>query len=247
MRVSITFKKQEEFPEGHALYQLLDDYAVWGEPRSCAYGGCPAQVPMLTHDQADTWFDLDLQMYLCAINEGMDYSPIMALMGNTKVFMNGTGIDGPVERNNYISGNTGHQKDPATDKFRSMNLNTHLCKEVDGKIYPLALDGKVTPPMKPGRTRPQHPDDAHMDDYEITPKTHRWFFIGCTNVKWKPDTQTLDYGPFANGISRPWEPDGLQYTYFPFITTMHKGISTPREWWRKLGPDEPYPSVVRRG
>lgn len=235
-------------PEGYSLYQLKDDYAVWGSPRSCAYGGCPAQVPMLVFDKADVQFDLDMQMYLVAINEGMSYAAIMSLMGDTKVFMNGTGISGAEDRNNYISGNIGHEKDPYTDKFRSMNLNTHLGYEKDGFMHPLALDGTVAPPMKPGKIRPRHPDDAHMDDYLITPKTHPWFFIRCTNVKWKSDTRTLDYGPFEGGVYRSWmEDDNLQHTFFPFITTLHKGISTPLNWWRKLQPGEKIPSAVRRG
>lgn len=235
-------------PDGYSLYQLKDDYAVFGSPRVCSVGGCPAQVPMLDFDKADVNFDLDMQMYLCAINEGMTYAAIMSLMGDTKVFMNGTGIGGSEDRNNYITGNIGHPKNPFTDKFRSMNLNTHLGYEQDGRLFPLALDGVIAPPMKTGKARPQRPEDAHMDDYLITPKTHPWFFIRCTNVKWKPDTRTLDYGPFEGGVYKSWMTDDtLQHTFFPFVTTLHKGISTPSNWWRKLAPGEPIPSAVRRG
>lgn len=241
-------REQGSFPEGYSLYQLKDDYAIWGNPRDCAYGGCPAQVPMLTHDQADVEFHEAVQMWLMACNEGMDPDAVAALMGNEKVFMNGTGICSTCNKRNYITGNGEGDKNPYTDKFRSMNLNTHLGRVVDGNMYPLALDGRLTPAMKPGRERPHRVEDCHIDDYVITPKTHPWFFIRCTNVKWKPDTRTLDYGPFAGGIWKEWMlDDDLPHTYFPFTTTRHTGVATPEEWWRKLEPGEPFPSAVRRG
>lgn len=236
-------------PDGYFLAQLGDDYAIWGSPQERAFGGNPAVVPLILDDRNDTFFTKDWQFYLVAINWEiyitLGDSSILALMGGTKAFMNGTGIgDG---RNDYITGKTDRIKDPATDKFRSMCLNTHLCKEVGGMYVPLALDGNKPPPMKPGKPRPRTLEEIIPSDYLYHPKTHPWFFLDCNNVKWKPDTRTLDYGPFDKGATRDWMTDGIQHTFFPFVTSRYPNTPTPKSWWRKLKDGEKIPSAFRRG
>lgn len=241
-----------QIPPGYALYQLRDDYATDGGPRSCSFGGCPAVVDFVDNPP-DVFFTKDWQYYLWAINKEMwanNSSAIVSLMGYTKAFMNRTGIDNPEdERRNYLTqSHLDAPKDPATDKFRSMNLNTHLGRDDGTWMYPLALNGTQPPPMKPGRTRPQTLASVNPDDYLIMPWTHPFYFIDCVNVKWKPDTQTLDYGQFANGAVRSYAPynDGLPHTLFPFVTSF-MNVKTPLGWWRKLRPGEPFPSAIRRG
>lgn len=233
-------------PEGYSLFQLKDDYAIFGSPRDCSFGGCPSVVPLFPDDRPDVLFNKDWQFALVAWNQGMSPAAIMSLMGDTKAFMNGTGISGAEERNNYLTGNIGHPKDPATDKFRSMCLNTHAGYIEGDWMYPLALSGSVSPPMKSGKPRPQTLDEIVPEDYLITPWSHPYFFLECTNVKWKPDTSTLDYGAFDNGIKRSWVPDGNIHTYFPFVTN-YVGTRTPKGWWRELADGELIPSAIRRG
>lgn len=246
-----------EIPIGYDVYQLLDDYAIWGAPGARAYGGNPAVVPLENTDRPDVWFTKDWQFYLYGINFYKDIkiklSSVIALEDNGKALMNGTGVSSG--RNNYLTGNTGYEKDPCTDKFRTFNLNIHFCREIDNSISPLALDGSKPPPMAidpaTGQryARPQTLEEIDINKYAITPATHLPFFCVCTNVKWKPDTQTLDYGPFDNGIIRDdiaTNPTNIQCTLFPFVTTR-QNVMTPKSWWRKLTRESILPSVIRRG
>jgi hypothetical protein len=230
------------------LYQLRDDFGIWGGARSCASGGCPAVVPLTPVDQPDVWFTKGWQFHLVAINMGMPLSAVISLMGDEKSFMNGTGITSGSQRNNYLTGNVGYSKDPATDKFRSTCLSIHTGWDDGTWMYPVAMDGTREPPMKPGRPAPRTLQEIRPEDYLITPWDYPEMFVICTNVRWKIDPKRLAYGPYDHGIVRPWRQDMGDndiYTYFPFVTTQ-QNVRTPLSWWTKLAPGTPLPSYYRR-
>jgi hypothetical protein len=193
-------------------------------------------------------FDKYWQYFLLAINMPMRENNVAAIMNYQRAMMNriGTGNPGDRRRDYIIGANLDAPKNPATDKFRSMNLNTHLGRDDGEYMYPLALDGTHAPEMQVGRTPPRDFSEIDLYSYMYRPETHPWFFVDLTNVKWKPGTQTLDYGPWDHGVLRPWTHDETPHTYFPFVTT-YKDVKTPLSWWRKLMPGERIPSAFRNG
>lgn len=225
------------------LYQLGDDYKIFG---GASRSGVPAVVALTLQDKPDVWFTRGWQFFLVAINMGVSMSAIISLEGDEKSFMNGTGID--QGRNNYITGNIGFTRDPATDKFRSTCLSIHAGRDDGVWMYPAAMDGTKDPPMKPGRPAPQRLEDIRPEDYLYTPWEYPEMFVICTNVAWKANPKRLGYGPYAHGIPRPWRQamgDNEPYTYFPFVTTQ-QNVRTPLSWWTKLDPGAPLPGYYRR-
>ena len=207
-------------PDGYSLYQYGDDFQVMGGARGCAYGGCPGVMPLPDERSAgpDTIFSKQWQFYVYAINLGMSLNAIIVLMGDSKALFNNTGFGGSEQFNNYLTGNIGYPKDPRLDKLRTFGLNTHACKPVEGGLQLLTMDGTKNPALKPGKTYPNSLQEINPEDYLYLPKTHRWLFLDCNNVKWKPDG-SLGYGPFANGILRDWLPDNRIHSFFPLVST----------------------------
>lgn len=228
------------------LFQLGDDFQVLGKAReiNTLFGGAPAVLNMIKTDDPDVWFTKDWQFALVAWNMGMKLAAIMAIMGDPKALMNGTGIDG--DRNNYLTGKTGFKKDPCTDRFRSFALSTHECIEDGDWLIPVAMDGSQPPPMKPGRKRPQTLSDIYPEDYLYHPMTDPEKFCVCSNVRWKSGPKRLGYGPWANGIIPKWMPAGSPiYTFFPFVTRQYSSLRTPKRWWNEIQEGQQIPSPYR--
>jgi hypothetical protein len=227
MKIDIVFKQNKP------LYQLQDDFAVFGEGRPCANGGCPAVVPFLD-DPPDVELDRNWQYYLIAINHGMTLSSISRLLHYTTAFTNriGTGNKGDPRRNYVLGESLDAPKNPYTDKFRSCNLNTHIGWDDGTWMYPLAMDGELPPPLKPNKKYPRSIQEITPSDYLITPWDNPEMFVVCNNVSWKVGPKRLAYGPFAHGLKRSYRDDNI-YTFFPFVTT-YKNVRTPLHWWKKV-------------
>lgn len=241
------YTRQAALPTGYSLYQYGDDFQCLGSARSCASGGCPAVMVLPDERTAapDTIFTEQWQYYVYAINMGMNESAIIALMGDAKALFNNTGFGNPDKPvNNYISGKTGYAKDPRLDKLRTFALNTHALKRSGDKLLLLTMDGTKNPPLKPGRSYPRSKAEINPDDYLYLPETHRYLFLDCTNVRWKPSTsgQFLAYGPFANGLVRPWIGDGKIHSFMPLVSTRLNYCPT-NEWNLVTGE---FPSPFRQ-
>jgi hypothetical protein len=228
-----------ESPTDLQLYQLGDDPKTIGEIRDCAYGGCPAVVPL--HDAPDTEFTKDWQFYLVAINIGMRINNISNLMDNEAALFNHHGVGKGGRRNYLLGDNLSADQNPRTPKLISFCLNTHAGRD-DGKfVYLQTMNGRNPPPMKSGKPRPQTISEIVPEDYLYLPQTHRHLFVDCTNVRWQPKTNSLQYGSWANGIVRDWIGDGRLHTFFPLVSVFEE-IKTPISWWTKLPLGSPFPS-----
>lgn len=240
-----------EIPEvinGVQLYQYGDDIQALGKARDCAVGGCPG-VMILWYpvDDAppDTVFDIHWQLYLYAINmepsnnTAMSVAAISALMGDKKALMNST-----EPHRNYLTGGGVGDPDPNLDKLRTFGLNTHAGYDDGVYVYTLTMNGNIAPPMKAGKPRPTSISTIVRDDYLILPETHRYLFLDCNSVQWKSNPRRLSYGPFPNGILRPWIGDNRIHTFFPLVS-KYSVIKTPLKNWKKLPPNSPFPSPFR--
>lgn len=203
------------------LYQIGDDLKFLGEIRSCAYGGCPGVATLI--DEADTVFDKYWQFYEIAINWGMSLNNISNLNGTAAALMNKTGSGNPDRRDWILGENLSAEKDCQLDKLRSFCLNTHYGHDDGTFAYLEHMNGNNPPLMKidPSTGKP-HPQPESIeeivpDHYLMLPSNpiYRPYFLDCTNVKWKPDTQTLAYGSFAHGLLGE---DGKLHSFFPFVS-----------------------------
>lgn len=215
---------------GTQYYQLKDDFGIWGQPRTCAFGGCPAVVPFI--DDADTIFDLHWQLYTYAINKGMSLNAIVNTMEDAAALMNTTGV---TTNHNYLTGENADAPDARLDKLRGMCLDTYGGYDDGVSVYLDHLDGNNPPLMKAGRPRPTSIENVIPEDYSILPSMpqYRHLFIVCKNVKWKPATQTLDYGAFDNGLIRSWTGDNVPYTFFPLVS-QKSIVKLPLNWFNKV-------------
>lgn len=218
-------------PLGYSLYQI-GEYQV-------APSGNPAVI--LLHDEADTVFDDDWQMYLYIINFGMRKNNVSSLMGSSKALMNNsTGIGGSVEREDLISGQNLGAAHPYLDKLRTFSRNTHACKDLgNGTLQLLLMDGRFPPPMKPGRPRPGSIEEIDngrvtVDDYLYTPKSHPHLFLVCNNFNIKPGGVTT-ISPFPNGLLYDWTTARNEiYTFFPFVTHHTVPVISDKSLWTKV-------------
>lgn len=238
-----------ELPSSFQLYQMKDDYAVWGKPRECAYGGCPGVMTLI--DDADTEFTMDWQYYLIAINFGMQLNNIAHLMGYTKALMNRLGVFNPNDpRKNYITKeDLGSKVLPRIDKLRTFMLNTHSGTDDGTYVYLKTMNGNLPPPMKTNPATglpypyPQSISEIVPDHYLYLPQTHRHLFLDCNNVQWDQSTKSLDYGPFDNGIVIDWIGDKKPHSFFPFVSEKTEVKSLLR-YWNKVSV---FPSPFRSG
>lgn len=219
-----------------------DDYQVFGGPRECASGGCPAVVtlPDERTSRPDTEFEAQWQYYVYAINKGMSLNAIIALMGSGKALFNtGKGIP---PRRNALTGNMGNGIWPRLDKLRTFGLNTHALKNLgNDTLQLLTMDGNNYPLLKAGKSYPRNLSQVNPDDYFYMPQTHRWLFLDCTNVKLKLGGK-LDYGPFAHGLIRDWIGDNTPHSFFPLVS-KYTNICPAREWNLVTGE---FPSPFRQ-
>lgn len=232
------------------LYQIGDDWKFLGGIRVCAYGGCPGVATLI--DQADTIFDKDWQYFLVAINIEMRLNNISNAMGTEAALMNKTGSGNPDRRDWILQENLDASKDCQLDKLRSFCLNTHAGWDDGTYAYLKTMDGNNPPPMKINPDtglpypRPQTISEIVPEHYLYLPKTHRHLFLDCTNVKWKPETETLDYGSFGNGTVRDWIGDGRIHTFFPF-SSKYGDVKVPLSKLNKIPLGSPFPSPFRSG
>lgn len=111
------------------------------------------------------------------------------------------------------------------------------------------LDGRQPPPMKINPhtglpyPRPRSIAEVVPEHYLYTPPTHRPLFVDLTNVKVQAD-KSIAYGPWSNGLVRPWIGDNKPHTFFPLVTT-HDPIS-PLSKWIKLPLGSAFPSPFRQ-
>lgn len=245
MEIKIELTTKPQLPAGYSLYQYGDDFQTLGGARACASGGCPAVAVLPDEREAkpDTIFSEQWQYYVYAINLGMSLSAIIAVMGTGKALFNNTGFGEPgVDFANYLTRNHLEAGPPRLDKLRTFNLSTHALKDVgNGKLLLLTMDGNKLPPLKPGKSYPRNKEEVNPDDYLYMPYTHRWLFMDCTNVRWKV-TETgkfLAYGPWANGLVRPWTGDNLMHTFFPLVSRFINYC--PATEWNKVTGEFPSP------
>lgn len=241
------------------LYQIGDDIKFFGKRRDCSSGGCPSVAVL--YDQADTVFTKDLQYYLIAINLGenpgepnMKLNNISNTMGTAALLMNKTGAGAPDRRDWILEENLTAPKDCQLDKLRSMCLNTHKGWDDGVYAYLETMDGNSPPQMAINPStglpypRPQSISEIVPHHYLMLPSNpiYRPLFLDLTNVKWKPDTQSLDYGPFDNGITRSWIGDKRPHTFFPFISKRGP-VKIPLSKLNKITLGSSFPSPFRNG
>ena len=224
---------QSILPPGYSYYQCGEDKQLtelWeGDFRGCSAGGCPGVVPLRSHP--DTIFDEHWQFYVWAINEPMELSHKIALMGTSKAMFNNTGIP---PRKNALTGNDGDGLWPRYDKFRTFVRNTHAGYDDGNYFYPLVMDGNNPPPMKPGKPRPGSVSEIVRSDYLYLPEDYRHLFVVCNNVKTKlGDVQSIF--PFDNGARYTWTGDEEMYSFMPFASWFSpEELKTPLHWWNKV-------------
>jgi len=103
------------------------------------------------------------------------------------------------------------------------------------------FDSRQPPPLKPGRAQPERVEDIDIDDYEITPRTHRWLFV-VENIVNKSGLVK----PFDHGALYDWMADGNYYTFLPLISNHGYGdVLYPLAKLLRIGPDAPIPSPYR--
>jgi len=233
--------RNNNLPSGYSLYQLGDDFQILGEARECASGGCPAIVVL--QDKPDTVFSKNWQLFLYAINIGMQIGSIISLMGDAKALMNTTEGNGA----NYITNGNLDKPDPNLDKLRGFALDTYAGKSDGVNLRLLTMDGSQSPPMKTnpftGKPYPYPGNIGEVDTshYLYHPSTHRYMFLDCKNVQWKLNPKRLAYGPFDKGVIRSYIPDNEIHTFFPLVSRF--GIIIPLKFANKVST---FPSPFRR-
>jgi len=217
-------------PAGYFLAQI-------GEYQQ-ADSGYPAVIVL--HDEADTVFEDQWQYYLYAINYGMLKNNVAHLMGDTKAYMNGSGLyDSNEPRENLIMNEDLGEPHPFYDKLRTNALNTHAARDFDNVYYQIAcLNGQAYPPMKLNKVRPKSVADIDsglvtMDDYLYTPKSHPFYFIACNNFNIKAD-KTTAIQPFDGGIVRDYMPSNDIYSFMPLVTHHTEPVLSKKSLWKKV-------------
>lgn len=137
------------------------------------------------------------QLYLCAMNYGMELRYVSALLGNSKAFCNGTGFGDDDERQNWIlQTNLDSRILPAFSKCFTCGGAT--VEIVDGVVT--MMDGSRNPELRSDLfyplTRQQALDPA---SYKYLPETHPHLFFACVNVN-----DDFTPTPFPNGALYSW-------------------------------------------
>lgn len=140
-----------------------------------------ADVVVLSEEPPDTQMTRAWQLFLLALNPGMQKNNIVSLIGTRKAFSNGTGFPtraGDPEKANWIDNTFRDYPVPTLDKDRTCAFN--YCTGVQTGSYVLitTLDGNAPPP------------DINL----VNPITHPYLFFHCTIVK-----QDGRIRPFPNG------------------------------------------------
>ncbi len=104
------------------------------------------------------------------------------------------------------------------------------------------FDSRQPPPLKPGRMYPARVQDIDIDDYLITPQTHREKFVVANIVN-----KSGEVVPFDHGALYPWTGDGMPYSFLPLVSNHGYGkVLYPLAKLRKLAPEDPLPSPYRQ-
>ena len=241
-------------PWGYKIYQLGEDIQLYGKLRDEASDGCPGIFVTDAWDTPDTKFTKEWQLFMYAANVKMRKNNVASLMGDTKFFMNGTGIGNDNEpRVNYIlESDMDAPEFPRMDKYRMMVRGLYACRPYDARNLLLwTMNGNNPPLMKPGKRQPRNVQEVEfglvtIDDYAYNPYTHLFAWHVCNNLKRK-NGQINDstISPFANGATYTWTPDPTQmYTFFPNVTNKAR-ILVERRFMNEVVADF-YPSPYRR-
>jgi len=106
------------------------------------------------------------------------------------------------------------------------------------------MDGRLPPPMKPGKNLPDSLQDINPDDYLLLPGPEtRHLFIDASNIKNQPGGG-YRIGPFAHGLVRDWIGDGMMHSFLPFASWYT--ILSPLQYWTEIPSGSPFPSPFKR-
>lgn len=78
------------------------------------------------------------------------------------------------------------------------------------------LDSRVPPPLKEGRSYPSRVEDANIDDYLYSPRTHPWMFMVANITNREGETVQ-----FPRGAAYPWFDGGRTYVSYVPYTANH--------------------------
>ena len=191
------------------LWRHQDDVELEGAPRSCA--ACPQ---VFVFQESRVKVGKDWQFFIRAINHHMTIQHISALYGYEKAFANRTGFGNPNDpRADYLKGEHLRYPDPEFDKVRTCGRSVVTGRVSGTQLIVKVFDGRLPPPLKPGRSYPQSVDDIRLDDYLFNPREHRWLFFAANIINRKGETV-----PFDNGAMYAWTGDGRPYTWLPHIS-----------------------------
>lgn len=229
-------EKQEAMPARPSLWMIREDKEIFGSIRSCA--PCPAVIVL--KDDPHAIFDRQWQYFYRAINYNIPLRYITPNYENTLAFFNKTGFP---DHHNWITGDDADRPDPRADKVRSCVRNVLTGEVVRDHLKVTTFDSRQLPPLKPGRSYPQTVGAIDIDDYAITPRTHRWMFAVENIVNAAGLVK-----PFDHGATYSWMADNNYYTFFPVISNHTYGdVLYPLAHLIPIAiaPDEPIPSPYR--
>jgi hypothetical protein len=223
--------------------------------RECA--PCPAVFTIF--DDPHTFYDKQWQFYVRAINYGMTIPAVSALYAGNRAFFNNTGIP---PHHNWLTGENADFHDPNADKVRTCARNVVTgvevfkirqvvsevirTRSVNNLLAPNMLqvttfDSRLPPPLKAGRTYPNPVDQINLDDYAITPQTHRWMFL-VANIIGKNGS----IFPFGGGAVYPWTGESAPFSFLPHLSNHGYGeVLYPLFHFARVAAGSPIPSPYR--
>jgi len=218
------------------LWVHKDDYTIGGI-RSCAseLNGCP-QVYTLKESPVE--MTKEWQMFLVAINYGMELRHISAILHTKRAFANGAGVNDVAHpRKNWIRREDLDSPElPRLDKVRTCAFSVLTGVTRGDFLVVHTLNGDNPPHLKPGRRHPARAEEADLDDYVYTPFTHPWLFYVANNVR--PNGSTV---PFSDdGGVYDWIGDGRPVTFLPNVARGE--VLYPLERLVRLVDNAPIPS-----
>jgi hypothetical protein len=75
------------------------------------------------------------------------------------------------------------------------------------------MDGTKRPPLKPGKSYPQHVSNVNPNDYLYNPFTHPGMFLVADITNGSGFTR-----PFPNGAIYDWIGDKQPYVFWPYVS-----------------------------